>query len=82
MSASVTPFDPGAALARIKPTAAGWTIDTRGPHGARHYDFTQPGETAEFAIVLRDEGKWPLRFSPGADVVRAIVDGLTDGDAP
>ncbi len=46
------------------------------------YDFASEGEAAEFAIVLRDEGKWPLQFGPGADAVRAIVDGLTDGDAP
>ena len=70
---TVTPFEPGAALARVATTPTGYQIDARGPHGARAYDFTSAGEAAEFAVLLRDEGRWLLRFSPGAEAVRAIV---------
>ncbi len=82
MSADIVALPTPLPIARIENTDQGWRITTRSPSVRRHYDFISVGETAEFAIVLRDEGKWPLRFSPGADAVRAIVDGLTDGDAP
>ncbi len=80
MSASPTPFEPGAALARIAATPTGWQIDCRGPYGARHYDFVSAGEAAEFAVILRDEGNWPLRFSTGASGVRAIVEEIDKED--
>ena len=62
-----TPFEVGAALARISRTSTGYQIDTRGPYGARHYDF---------AIILRDSGSWPLRFSAGAEAVRELVEEI------
>ena len=74
---AVVPFEPGA---RISTTPTGYQIDTRGPHGVRHYDFTSSAEAAEFAILLRDEGRWRLRFGTGAEAVRAIVDEI-DGEA-
>ena len=70
---AVIPFEPGAALARVAATRTGYQIDTRGPRAARAYDFTSAGEAAEFAVLLRDEGRWHLRFSPGAEAVRAII---------
>ncbi len=73
MSSLVIPFEPGAALARIAATPTGWQIDARGPFGARAYDFTSAGEAAEFAVLMRDDGNWPLRFSPAAGAVRDIV---------
>ncbi len=73
MSTSILPFNPGAALARVSATPTGFQIDCRGPKGARQYDFDRAGETAEFALVLRDDGGWHLRFGPDADTVRAIV---------
>ena len=76
MSATVAPFEPGGALARIATTSTGWQIDTRGPHGARVYTFVSLGEAAEFAVALRDEGQWRLRFRPGTEAVRAIVDEI------
>ncbi len=75
---AVVPFDPGA---RISTTPTGYQIECRGgPHGVRHYDFSTDAEAAEFAILLRDEGRWCLRFSTGAEAVRAIVDEI-DGEA-
>ena len=79
MSAALAPFEPSAALARIAATPTGYQIDARGPHGARAYDFASAGEAAEFAVVMRDEGNWPLRFSPAARAVREIVDEI-DGE--
>ncbi len=79
MSAAVLPFEPAAALARVAATPTGYQIECRGLHGVRHYDFSSVGEAAEFAILLRDEGRWRLRFSTGAEVVRAIVDEI-DGE--
>lgn len=79
MSAAVLPFEPGAALARIAATPSGYQIDARGPHGARAYDFTSACEAAEFAVLMRDEGNWPLRFTPAAKAVREIVDEI-DGE--
>ena len=73
MSVSITPFEPGAALARISSTPIGWQIDCRGPYGARHNDFTSAGDAAEFAVTLRDEGRWPLRSNEGTEQVRTIV---------
>ncbi len=78
MIAAVTPFEPGAALARVAATPTGFQIDARGPHGARAYDFTSAGEAAEFAVIMRDEGNWPLRFSPAAEQVRELVDEITE----
>ena len=75
--ATLIPFEPGAALARVATTPTGYQIDCRGLHGARAYDFTSAGETAEFAVLLREEGNWLLRFSPGAEAVRAIVDEIS-----
>ena len=77
MSASILPFEPGAALARVSATPTGWQIDARGPHGARAYDFASAGEAAEFAVLMRVEGNWPLRFSPGTEAVRAIVEEIS-----
>ena len=76
MGAALVPFEPGAALARIAVTPTGYRIDTRGPYGARSYDFSSAGEAGEFAVLLRDDGRWPLRFSPGAEAVRAIVEEI------
>ena len=76
MGAALVPFEPGAALARIAPTRSGYRIDTRGPLCARAYDFASAGEAAEFAIILRDDGRWPLRYSPGAEAVREIVEEI------
>ena len=73
MSAPNTPFEPGAALARISATPTGYQIDCRGPFGARHHDFTSIGEAAEFAVVLRDYGNWPLRFSAGTEAVLTTI---------
>lgn len=73
MSATIVPFEPGAALARIAATPTGWRIDCRGPHGARAYDFATVEETAEFAIVLHDQGGWQLRYGAGAESVRDLV---------
>ena len=73
MSASITPFEPGAALARISATPTGYQIDARGPRVCRAYDFPSAGEAAEFAVLMRDEGNWPLRFSLGAEEVLVIV---------
>ena len=73
---ALIPFEPGAALARICATRVGYRIDTRGPYGARSYDFRSAGEAGEFAVLLRDEGRWPLRFRPGAEAVRAIVEEI------
>ncbi len=78
---SPVPFEVGASLARISATPMGWQIDTRGPRAARRYDFTTAGATAEFAITLRDTGNWPLRFGPGTEEVRAIIDELTEEGA-
>ncbi len=80
MSADIVTLPTSLPIARIKPTAAGWTINCRGPHGARHYDFTSASEAGEFAVVLRDEGGWRLRFSIGTDAVQAIVEEI-DGEA-
>ena len=79
---TLIPFEPGAALARISATRVGYRIDTRGPYGARTYDFRSAGEAGEFAVLLRDEGRWPLRFSPGAEPVRAIVDEIDADERP
>ncbi len=76
---AVVPFEPGAARARISTTPTGYQIECRGPHGLRHYDFVSATEAAEFAVVLRDEGGWRLRFSTGAEAVRAIVNEI-DGE--
>ena len=76
MSATITPFEPGAALARVAATPTGYQIDTRGPLCARAYDFASAGEAAEFAIILRNQGNWPLRFSSSAEAVRAIVEEI------
>ena len=73
MSAHIIPLGLGGALACIAATPTGYIIDTCGPHGARTYDFYSAGEAGEFAVLLRDEGRWPLRFSPGTEAVRAIV---------
>ena len=74
---SPNPFhEPGAALARIEPTPLGWVIDCRGPCGARHYDFRSAGEAAEFAVILRDQGHWALRFGSRADVIRLLVEEI------
>jgi len=78
VSAAILPFKPGAALARISTTPTGYQIECRGPHGVRHYDFSSVAEAAEFAVVLRDEGR--LRFSTGAEAIRAIVAEI-DGEA-
>lgn len=78
MIAAATPFEPGAALARVAATPTGFQIDARGPHGAQAYNFTSAGEAAEFAVIMRDEGNWPLRFSPSAEPVRAFVDEITE----
>ncbi len=67
------PFDPGAALARVEVTPSGFAIDCRSPQAARRYDFTSAGAAAEFAVLLRDEGGWSLRFRDGADVLRVLV---------
>ncbi len=80
MSAVILPFNPGAALARISTTPIGYQIECRGPHGVRHYDFSSVAEAGEFAVTLRDEGRWRLRFSTGAEAVQAIVDEI-DGEA-
>ena len=80
MSTSILPCNPGAALARVAATSTGFQIDCRGPRGARQYDFDRAGETAEFAILLRDEGRWRLRFSTGTEAIRAIVAEI-DGEA-
>lgn len=77
----MSPFEPGASLARISATPIGWIIDCRGPYVARHYDLRSEGEAAELAIVLRDQGGWQLRFSPSAEMVRNLVDELTEGGA-
>ncbi len=77
---AVVPFEPGAALACISTTPTGYQIESRGPHGVRHYDFASASEAGEFAVVLRDEGRWRLRFSTGTEAIRAIVDEI-DGDA-
>ncbi|RYC29708.1 hypothetical protein D3273_22475 [Lichenibacterium minor] len=82
MSTTITPFEPGAALARIAATPTGWQIDCRGPYGARHYDFVSTGEAAEFAIILRDKGNWPLRFSPGAETVKVLVEEISAEGEP
>ena len=82
MSALVTPFEPGAALARIASTPTGYRIDTRGPLCARAYDFASAGDTAEFAVLLRDEGRWPLRYGPGVEAVRAIVEEIDAEERP
>ena len=76
MSAVILPFEPNVAVARIAATRDGWQINARGPYGARAYGFTTIGEAAEFAVLMRDEGNWPLRFSPGAEAVRAVVDEI------
>lgn len=73
MTAAVIPFEPGATLARVVARDGGFVIDTRGPHAARAYTFACPGDTAEFAVALRDEGGWTLRFGHGADEVRRMV---------
>ena len=78
---SVIPFEPGASLARISATPSGWIIDCWGPRAAQHYDFRSEGEAAEMAMTLRDEGGWRLRFSPSADIVRKLVDELSEGGA-
>ena len=75
---AVVPFEPGA---RISTTPTGYQIECRGPYGVQHYDFSSVGEAAEFAVVLRDEGGWRLRFSSDAQAIRAIVDEI-DGEAP
>ena len=82
MSATIVPFEPVAALARIAATPTGWRIDCRGPYGVRHYDFASADEAAEFAVMLRDgAGEWPLRFSIGAAPVRAIIEEIdVEGD--
>ena len=81
MSATIIPFEPVAALARIAATSSGWQIDCRGPYGVRHYDFASADQAAEFAVMLRDAGEWPLRFSIGAAPVRAIVEEIDrEGD--
>ena len=81
MSIAHIPFEPGAALARVAATPTGYQIDTRGPLCARAYDFASAGEAAEFAIILRDQGRWPLRFSPAAKAVREIVDEIDEVSA-
>ncbi len=74
---AVVPFEPGA---RISTTPTGYQIECRGPHGVRHYDFASASEAGEFAVVLRDDGGWHLRFSTGAEAILAIVDEI-DGEA-
>ena len=76
MSATIIPFEPGAALARVSATPTGWQIDCRSPRCARHYDFASSGEAAEFACLLRDRGQWSLRFSLGAATVRKLVEEI------
>ncbi|RYB06234.1 hypothetical protein [Lichenibacterium ramalinae] len=76
MDTSLTPHNPGPALARIEPTRTGYVIDCRGPHGARHYDLASVAEAAEFARILRDQGGWALRFGPRAGEVRDLVEEL------
>ena len=73
---NTTPFEPGASLARIDRTPSGFVGDCRGPMVARLYDFTSAGEAAEFALTMRDEGGWSLRFGRGADEVRDLVSEL------
>ena len=73
MSVSIFPFAPSAALARISKAPIGWRIDCCSPHGSRHYGFLSIGDAAEFGILLRDEGKWQLRFGASAAVVRALI---------
>ena len=81
MSATIIPFESGAALARVSATPTGWQIDCRSPYGVRHYDFASADEAAEFAVMLRNAGEWPLRFSIGAAPVRAIVEEIdVEGD--
>jgi len=80
MNATILPFEPGAALARISTTPTGYQIECSGPRGARQYDFDRAGETAEFAILLRDKGRWRLRFGTGTEAIRAIVAEI-DGEA-
>ncbi len=80
MSAAILPFEPGAALARISTTPTGYQIECRGPYGVRHYDFTSAGEAGEFAVILRDEGRWRLRFGTGTEAIRVIVAEI-DGEA-
>jgi len=77
LMSAVVPFEPGA---HISTTPTGYQIECRGPHGVRHYDFSSVAEAAEFAILLRDEGRWRLRFSTDAEAIRAIVDEI-DGEA-
>ena len=80
VKAGTSPFEPSASLARVAATPSGYRIDCRGPHGARRYDFVNAGEAAEFAVALRDDGGWRLRFGTGAEPVRAIVDDLSEGE--
>ena len=72
-----TPFEPGASLARVTADSDGFLIDTRGPKAAQQHRFASAGNAAEMAIVLREAG-WALRFSPGADEVRALVSELDE----
>jgi len=76
MTSTDTPFEPDASLARIKRTTTGWNIDCRGPMVARCYDFLSAGDAAEFAIALRDEGRWPLRFGSDAHELRSLVEEI------
>ena len=77
MTVPVPPFEPGAALARVVATPMGYRIDCRGSYGARHYDFTTVEETAEFIVVLYDEGGWQPRYGAGAESVRDLVIEIT-----
>ena len=72
MSATILPLNPNG-CARISAVTSGFRIALRSDRVSVDYDRRTAGDTAEFAVLLRDEGGWRLRFDRNAVAIELLV---------